>query len=163
MSSKNKRLVAAVLASYTLFVFYLIFTELSSEREALVERVIDGDTIELRGGKRVRLLGIDSPEKKQYYCEEATERLRQLVEGKDVGLEKDATNRDKYGRLLRYIYVDEVFVNLEMVKEGYAVLFTTPRNVKHLEELMKVEDEAKLKGIGGLEPKQTLNLLWPPS
>ena len=163
MSSKNKRLVAAVLASYTLFVFYLIFTELSSEREALVERVIDGDTIELRGGKRVRLLGIDSPEKKQYYCEEATERLRQLVEGKDVGLEKDATNRDKYGRLLRYVYVDEVFVNLEMVKEGYAVLFTTPRNVKHLEELMKVEDEAKLKGIWGLEPKQTLDLLWPPS
>jgi micrococcal nuclease len=148
MSSKNKRLVAAVLASYTLFVFYLIFTELSSEREALVERVIDGDTIELRGGKRVRLLGIDSPEKKQYYCEEATERLRQLVEGKDVGLEKDATNRDKYGRLLRYVYVDGVFVNLEMVKEGYAVLFTTPKNVKHLEELMKAEDEAKLKRIG---------------
>jgi micrococcal nuclease len=147
MSLKNKRLVAAVLASYTLFVFYLIFTELSSEREALVERVIDGDTIELRGGKRVRLLGIDSPEKKQYYCEEATERLRQLVEGKDVGLEKDATNRDKYGRLLRYVYVDGVFVNLEMVKEGYAVLFTTPKNVKHLEELMKAEDEAKLKRI----------------
>jgi len=148
MSSKNKKLVAAVLASYTLFVFYIIFTELSSEREALVERVIDGDTIELRGGKRVRLLGIDSPEKKQYYCEEATERLRQLVEGKDVTLEKDVTNRDKYGRLLRYVYAGRVFVNLEMVKEGYAVLFTTPRNVKHLNELMKAEDEAKLKGIG---------------
>jgi len=115
LNFRSRKVVAATLVSYSLFVFYLVFTGLYSEREAVVARVIGGDTIELKGGKRVRLLGIDATEKGQYYHDEAANRLKQLVEGKKVVLEKDVTDRDRYGRLLRYVYVDGIFVNLEMV------------------------------------------------
>jgi len=144
---RSRKLVAAILVFYSLFVLYLVFTQ-SSEREAVVTRVIDGDTFELKNGQKVRLLGMDAPEKGRQYHDEAMERLRQLVEGKRVILEKDVSNRDRYGRLLRYVYVDRLFVNLEMVKKGYAMLFTTPKNVKHLDEFMKAEEEAKLRGLG---------------
>jgi micrococcal nuclease len=148
--------MAAVIRSRLVKIFLLIFILLAvfaflqffSENRIVVARVIDGDTIGLRNGQRVRLLGIDATEKGQYYHDEATGRLRQLVEGKRVTLEKDVSNRDRYGRLLRYVYSDGLFVNLEMIKEGYAILFTTPKNVKHLNEFMRAEEEAKTKGIG---------------
>jgi len=134
-------LISVLLITFAVIRFF-------SENKVTVARVIDGDTVELRSGESVRLLGIDAPEKNQYYHDDATKRLRQLVEGKKVVLEKDVNNRDRYGRLLRYVYVDGLFVNLEMVKEGYAALFTTPKNVKYLNEFQKAENEAKEKGIG---------------
>ena len=98
---------------------------------ALVSRVIDGDTIELNTGERVRLLGINTPEKGQPYKQEATDRLKQLVENKVVALEKDVNDRDQYNRLLRHVYVDGVFVNLQLIKEGYASVYVVPPNKKH--------------------------------
>ena len=66
-----------------------------------------------------------------------------MVEGKYVRLEKDISETDKYGRLLRYVYVDGDFVNLELVRGGYALLLTIPPNVKYVDELLAAQQEAR--------------------
>ncbi len=94
--------------------------------KVVVVRVIDGDTIELDDGRRVRYIGIDTPEtvhpEKDVECygPEATVRNRELVEGKTVEMRAGVENADKYGRLLRYVHVDGRFVNALLVAEGYA-------------------------------------------
>jgi micrococcal nuclease len=87
-----------------------------------VIRVIDGDTVELASGERVRYLGIDTPEVSPLECfaEEATQRNVELVEGVEVQMFTDGEDKDQYGRLLRYVYANGVFVNGQLVWEGYA-------------------------------------------
>lgn len=83
-------------------------------------RWVDGDTIELTDGRRVRYIGINTPERDQPYYEEATEANRQLVGNKEVQLEFDVETFDKYGRTLAYVWVDGVMANLEIVHRGFA-------------------------------------------
>lgn len=85
-----------------------------------VTKVIDGDTIELLNGERVRLIGIDAPEYGEPGFDEAKEELEELVLYRCVELKKGKVDRDKYGRLLRYVYVGGVDVNVVMVKGGLA-------------------------------------------
>jgi micrococcal nuclease len=85
-----------------------------------VARVVDGDTIELTNGRRVRYIGINTPERDQPYYPEATALNRQLVEGKNVQMEFDLETFDQYGRSLAYIWSEGVLVNLEIVRLGYA-------------------------------------------
>ena len=91
-----------------------------------VRQVIDGDTIILENGERVRLIGINTPEEGKYFYDEAKEVMELLALGKQVRLEKDIGDLDKYGRLLRYIYTEDHFINLEMVKRGFANSYTYP-------------------------------------
>ena len=116
---------------------------------AEVKRVIDGDTIELRGGERVRLLGINAPEKGQYLYKEAKEYLKSLVEGKTVRLVRDKTNKDKYGRFLRYVFLGDMFINLEMIEKGYASVYIIPPDDKFSPLFLEAEYSAKKskKGI----------------
>ena len=97
------------------------------ENYARVSRVIDGDTLQLQNGDIVRLICIDTPEKGEEGFEEATSQLQKLAGNKIVRLEKDVSETDQYGRLLRYVYTydngEEVFVNKQMVKNGLAELF----------------------------------------
>ena len=91
-----------------------------------VIEVIDGDTITIEGGQRVRYIGIDTPEVypvKEDFGIEALQVNRSLVEGKQVRLERDLSETDRYGRLLRYVYVNDIFVNAELVKEGLAEVY----------------------------------------
>ncbi|MBP2030637.1 micrococcal nuclease [Methanohalophilus levihalophilus] len=85
-----------------------------------VVRVVDGDTLVLTSGEKVRLIGINTPEVGELYYDEATAFLSELVLGKEVLLEGDTSNRDKYGRLLRYVRVNGIFVNEQLVREGFA-------------------------------------------
>ena len=120
-----------------------------TEEQVLVVRVIDGDTIEIAGGARVRY--IDTPEvypDMEYYGAEAREKNLELVEGKMVRLEKDVSDKDRYGRLLRYIYVDGVFVNAELVRLGYASAVSYPPDIKYKELFNQLEEEAKEAEIG---------------
>jgi len=122
-----------------------------SETEELpqtVVRVIDGDTFVLLNGRVVRLIGINTPEYGQPYYEEATNKLAELVEGKNVTLEIDITNTDNYGRLLRYVYVDDTFVNLIMVKEGHAKVLIIYPDDKYAKELKEAMLEAREKRLG---------------
>lgn len=119
---------------------------------ATVESVIDGDTVVLESGDRVRLLGIDTPEKGQYYFREATEKLEELVRGRKVRLEKEDEDRDKYDRLLRYIHLDtasgDILVNLELVRLGLAKTYMLEEGDKYREGLLEAEREAREDGLG---------------
>lgn len=116
---------------------------------ARVSRVIDGDTILLDNGERVRYIGIDTPELHhpklpvQYMAEEAKEFNRKLVDGNLVRLEFDIDKRDKYGRLLAYIYINDIFVNAELVKEGYAKILTIPPNVRYADLFLRLQRQAR--------------------
>ena len=113
--------------------------------------MIDGDTITIEGGYRVRYIGIDTPEvypAVEAFGIEAWQANRRLVEGKEVRLERDVSETDKYGRLLRYVYVDGVFVNAELVKQGLARVRAYPPDTKYQAHLDKMEAEAREAGRG---------------
>jgi micrococcal nuclease len=96
----------------------------------------------------VRYISIDTPERGERLYEEATEKNRELVEGKIVRLEKDVSETDIYGRLLRYVYVDDTFVNAELVRLGYAKAIPYPPDTKFQELFAELEQEAKDAGRG---------------
>jgi micrococcal nuclease len=114
-----------------------------NEGTVLVTRVIDGDTIEIEGGFRVRYIGIDTPEMGKPYYLEAEEANRNLVEGREVRLERDVEDKDEYGRLLRYAWVDNTMVNAELVRLGYAYSYSYPPNVKYQAYFLQMEKEAR--------------------
>jgi len=118
---------------------------------AKVTRVIDGDTIIVAGDYRVRYIGIDTPEvypELEAFGMEAWQANRSLIEGKEVRLEKDVSETDKYGRLLRYVYVDDVLVNAELVKQGLARVKAYPPDTKYQDYLGEMEAEARGAGRG---------------
>ncbi len=125
--------------------------------EALATRAIDGDTIEVKiegESYKVRYIGIDTPELHHpekpvgHYAQEAYEKNRDLVEGKTVFLEKDVSETDRYGRLLRYVYTEDVFVNAYLVQQGYAQVSTYPPDVKYQERFLELQREAREAGRG---------------
>jgi micrococcal nuclease len=105
--------------------------------------VVDGDTIVIDGGLHVRYIGIDAPEKNEALYFQAQKANRELVRGKRVRLEKDISDKDSYGRLLRYVYADDVFVNAELVRNGLACARAYSPDVKYLVYLETVEEEAR--------------------
>lgn len=120
----------------------------SVSEQAVVISVIDGDTVELADGRRVRYLGIDTPESGEYYAENATARNKELVEGKMVELQSGKRDQDEYGRLLRYVYVDGIFVNAELVAQGYATAYIFDPDDRYSQVLVQLEQYAKLRGRG---------------
>ncbi len=113
-----------------------------------VTKVVDGDTVELSNGRRLRYIGINTPERDQPYYNEATALNRQLVEGKNVQLEFDLETFDQYGRSLAYVWVDGRLVNLEIVQQGFANSFTVPPNIRYEAEFRRAEKEAREAGRG---------------
>ena len=120
----------------------------NSKDGVIVSRVIDGDTLVLSSGEKVRLLGIDTPERGEFYYKEATERLRGLVDKKEITMKKDVSQVDRYGRLLRHIYLGDIWINAEMVKDGYAKFVVYPPDVSHVEKFRELEKEAKKEKKG---------------
>lgn len=122
-----------------------------------VTRVIDGDTIEIEGDQRIRYIGIDTPEtvdpRKPVQCfgKEASNKNKELVEGKEVKLEKDISETDKYGRLLRYVYVGDIFINDYLVRQGYAHASSYPPDIKYQDQFNQAQNEARNnnKGLWG--------------
>lgn len=118
-----------------------------------VVRVVDGDTIiiDMDGTKeRVRLIGLDAPEsthpdeeRNTEYGEISSEFTREALEGKKVSLEYDLQERDKYGRILAYVYKDKKMFNKILIMEGHAKAVTYPPNVKYTDEFIRLEKEAK--------------------
>jgi micrococcal nuclease len=113
-----------------------------------VTEVIDGDTITIAGGDRVRYIGIDTPEKDEPFYLEAWQANHELVEGKAVRLERDVSETDKYGRLLRYVWVDGTMVNAELVRRGLAEAKAYPPDTKYQSYLEQAEAEARQAGRG---------------
>jgi len=119
-----------------------------------VKRAIDGDTILLANGERVRYIGIDTPETKhpykpvEDYGREAYLYNKKLVEAKWVRLEFDAEKRDRYNRLLAYVYIGDIFVNARLVEEGCAQVYTFPPNVKHYRLFLELQRKARKEKRG---------------
>lgn len=130
-------------------------TQSPNTQSVKVVRVIDGDTIELETGQKVRYIGVDTPEtvhpNKSIQCFgiEASNKNKELVEGKSVRLEKDVSETDKYGRLLRYVYLNNTFINKYLVEEGYAYASTYPPDAKH-QEVFKAAQQQAQSGEKGL-------------
>ncbi|HWB26422.1 MAG TPA: thermonuclease family protein [Chitinophagaceae bacterium] len=135
---KFKLLVLLLLSTITLF-----------GKPAKVIRVIDGDTFVIETGEHVRVLGINAPEMKTFYGEPAKEHLLALIDGKTVDLEPDhiSKNKDVYGRLLRYVYLDGIDIDKKMVSDGYAIAFLKYPFDKE-EEYRKEEILAKAASLG---------------
>lgn len=118
---------------------------------ALVTRVIDGDTIEIENSQKVRYILVDTPELSEGACfaEEAKNFNETLVLQKEVRLEYDQSCTDKFGRLLAYVYVDDICVNEEMIKQGYGcVFYIPPDGQSRVDEYREMEQKAISRGAG---------------
>ena len=144
-------------------------SNLQEYADIAVTYIYDGDTVKLSNGERVRFLGIDTPESsenKKLFRDAArsgqdvgdilrmghiaAEYTRSLLRGRRVRLEFDIEKRDKYGRLLAYIYrVDDgLFINEDIIRQGYAYPMTIPPNVRHADEFRRLFREARKAGRG---------------
>src|SRR5918995_148507 len=124
-----------------------------------VKRVVDGDTVEISpaidGIEDLRFIGVDTPETKhpdcgeQPYADEAFEFTRAQLEGEEVEVEFDVQKKDRYNRLLAYVYPsDEEMFNETLLEEGYAQVATFPPNVKYVESFLQAQEEARAAGRG---------------
>jgi micrococcal nuclease len=142
---------AAAICIIVLLVMTIGYLYLNQKKErgidSTVLRVIDGDTIEMANGDVVRLIGIDAPEKDHPYSKFVIEKLKSL-EGKSVRLEKDVTNKDRYGRYLRYVFLDNHLVNLELVRSGMAYAYVVNPDNRYSEDIFMAEREARKMGYG---------------
>lgn len=126
---------------------------LAKKEVANVTKVIDGDTIEVNQegtAYKVRLLDINTPEKKQPYYQDAVNFLKAKIEGREVILEKGEENKDKYNRILRYVFLEKEFINEIILKEGLANFYSY-QNTQYTSKLKKAEKSAReeKKGIWG--------------
>lgn len=128
-----------------------------ADGETAVERHVDGDTLWVEGRVKVRLIGIDTPETKhpsravECFGEQAAGFLSELLPlGTDVRLVFDVEREDRYGRTLAYVYrvSDGLFVNADLVRQGYAQAYTVPPNVAHVDEFLALQADARDAGRG---------------
>jgi len=157
VSWRPVHLSAGLLLLGSLLVAALTHGQASRTLAGQVVRVVDGDTIHVRIGDRiekVRYIDMNTPElhhptkSVEPLAREAAEANRRLVERQPVRLELDVQERDKYGRLLAYVYVGDVMVNAELVAQGYAQVMTVPPNVKYQDLFLKNQREARLLQLG---------------
>lgn len=141
-------------------------TFIADKQTVLVTRVIDGDTIEIEGKIKVRYIGVNSPEiyhdstgKKtgeQCFANEAYLENKKLVEGKTITLVKDISEKDKYGRLLRYVYLGDpstssgqaLFINDYLISNGFAKLMTIKPDIKYSVNFKEAQNKAKENNLG---------------
>ncbi len=126
-------------------IFFSVFSEaseLSHGREYKVVKVVDGDTVQLGDGVKVRYLHVDTPETRKKiggkwiyapepFAEAASKFNRTKVLGKKVSLDFDKNNKDKYGRVLAFVYRNKQMINLELVRRGLATVLILPPNTKY--------------------------------
>lgn len=132
------------------------------------ERVIDGDTVVLDGGERVRLIGVDTPEVHhpskpvQYFGRQASAFTERLVEGKLVRLEYEQRRRDRYGRTLAYLRLEDgTFVNLEIIRMGYGFAYTK-FPFRYMDEFRAAERAARTNNAGLWAAPDSIGVAAPP-
>ena len=115
-----------------------------------IARIVDGDTFHCADGRKVRLIGIDSPELRQgAAAREAREALQRLLPvGRAIRLQIDVAARDRWGRILAYAWSGSRLVNEAMIRGGWALLYTVPPNVKYVGRLERAQNEARAAGAG---------------
>jgi len=132
-----KKWLGVGLAGLLLGVVYYFTTS-----NTLVARVVDGDNIELKDGRRVRYIGVDTPEEGECFRDESIKINEELVMGKRVKLKFDENYMDRFGRYLAYVYVDGEMVNKKLLEEGAGEYFLDTVNEKHKQELVESANKA---------------------
>lgn len=123
-------------------------------QKVVITRVIDGDTVEIKEGLKIRYIGIDTPEtvdpRREVGCfgKEASAENKRLVLGREAYLVKDVSETDKFGRILRYVYITQedgstLFINDYLVRRGFAKAVTFPPDVRFSTQFMEAEREAR--------------------
>jgi micrococcal nuclease len=132
-------------------------TATAGDLEGQVVRIVDGDTIHVKIGDRVekvRYIGVNTPEVhhptkgEEPGGREAATMNGELVKGRTVRIELDVQSRDRYGRLLAYVWVGDMMVNAELVRRGYAQVMTVPPNVRYQSMFLRLQREARAAGRG---------------
>lgn len=169
--SKEYRIIRTVALVAATVIFFglksIPFTKpaiaVNHDKSAYVERVIDGDTLKLSTKEKVRLIGVDTPEihdskKLSRDSERTGQDIRTIKElgrkaadfteslclNKKVSLEFDVEKKDRYGRLLAYVYLDDgTFVNARIIEKGYGQVMTIPPNVRYADHFRALEQEAR--------------------
>lgn len=136
----------------------VIVTGCAGPAESTVAMVYDGDSFVMANGDEIRLIGIDAPEKGQPGAAQARAFLKQLIEGRQIRLQADKQDKDRYGRLLRYAYLPagqgqaglgETFINAEMLRRGHAQTFFIPPNgATYKEQLLEAENQSRQSKTG---------------
>lgn len=144
----------STLLAVLIVIFMYNFYQRDSD-QYIVTRVIDGDTIELGNGEKVRYIGVDTPElhhpqkKVERFAREAYQANQKMVKNRKVRLEFDVQQKDRYGRLLAYVYTDDgIMVNEWLVASGYARVATFPPNLRFADRFLQLEKEARQQNIG---------------
>ncbi len=151
MVSAKEAFIISLLLTLAIFIFDFVSKSgfLVLERKSYsVLRVIDGDTVELSNGERIRLIGINAPELDDYFGKDAKEFLSKMVEGKNVYLEHDLRLKDDFERTLAFVFVDGRNVNVEMVRNGFAHTFEVNKISKYVKELKEAEAMAMERQVG---------------
>ncbi len=146
MSSK-KTIILIIIVLIVILVIAVIYL-IKQNKSIRVARIIEGDTIIMKNGDIVRLLGINADEEGGPCFEQAKQRLEELVLNKKVRIEKDKTNEDLYIRLIRWVFIDDQNINLQMVSEGLANCMFYEPNMKYQSECMSLEEQAQQNKIG---------------
>jgi len=135
-----------------------------------VVRVVDGDTVVLDGSEKVRLVGVNTPESVdprrpvQWYGKEASDWTRRLLQGRKVRVEHDVEPKDKYGRTLAYLWLEDgTFVNLRLVEDGFAFAYPYPPNVRYESAFRDAERRARAAGRGMWSNRGKADSLIPKS
>lgn len=131
-----------------LYLLFIISEPAFSQETGRVNKVYDGDTVLLSDGRKIRYLGINTPEWQEPFYLKAKQLNESLVMGKDVRLEFDEERIDKYGRLLAYVYVGEQMVNAKLIEAGLAHAFFIPPDRKHNTLLLKLQADAMERKLG---------------
>ncbi|MFQ6008614.1 MAG: thermonuclease family protein [Candidatus Zixiibacteriota bacterium] len=146
---------AIVILLVALIVAFRLVEQIGFDRRPsdrfIVKKIIDGDTVELLGGDRLRLLSIDTPENGELFFDEACRFLEELSLGKTARIEYAGRRRDKYGRLLGYLYIDSIFVNKAILENGLGFLYLfedTELERPQIEELFTAQRAAMQARVG---------------
>lgn len=132
-----------------LLIVIILFSGCTEKQETLyVKQIIDGDTFILSDQTHIRLIGMNTPEKGEYYYQEAKDKLGELLLNKEIRLESDISSKDWYGRTLKYVYIDDLFINLYLVENGYARAYIIEPNVRYSSEIREAETRAKENKLG---------------
>jgi endonuclease YncB( thermonuclease family) len=147
----NNRLINVLIFFFLIFLFsFRVASAVYPDGYYDVKSVINGDTFELTDGNRVRLIGTDAPKTVEICSTQSTQHLKSLIEGKTVYLEKDVSETDSSGRILRYTRVGRTFVNDRMIYDGYAYAVEEPPDTKYASQFISSEENARANKRGCL-------------
>jgi micrococcal nuclease len=144
---------------YTIILFLLLSLlvcgPLSAE-QLVAKKIYSGERIKLSSGQKVRYIGIDAPGEGDFFFEECRQANKKLIEGKQITIEYDARRKDGDGDLLGYVYAGDVFVNAQLLKNGFGIVYITPPNQKYVGLFISLQKEARKnrRGIWAFEGPQ---------